>query len=157
MIGLTASVAMQVALLATSASAYQDAYDQADKEGKPLLVLVGADWCPGCRTMKDEMIPELKRDGGLSQVVFATVNTDEKPGLSRRLLRGTSIPQLVLFTRTGRSWRRSQLTGVHEAGMIRQFIRSEITAARAAGVSGTAPAAADLQDTPLVREASLVP
>ncbi len=65
MIGLTASVAMQVALLATSASAYQDAYDQADKEGKPLLVLVGADWCPGCRTMKDEMIPELERDGGL--------------------------------------------------------------------------------------------
>jgi thioredoxin-like negative regulator of GroEL len=157
MIGLTASVAVQVALLATSASTYQDAYDRADKEGKPLLVLVGADWCPGCRTMKNEMIPELKRDGGLSQVVFANVNTDQKPALSRRLLRGTSIPQLVLFTRTGRGWRRSQLTGVHEAGLIRQFIRNEINAARAAGVPETTPAAADSRDTQLLRKSSLVP
>ena len=83
--------------------------------------------------MKDEMIPELERDGGLSQVVFTTVNTDEKPTLSRRLLRGTSIPQLVLFTRTPKGWRRSQLTGVHEPGLIRQFIRREIVAAREAG------------------------
>ena len=130
MIGLTASVTIQVALLTGFASPYQDAYDQADKEGKPLLVLVGADWCSGCRTMKDEKIPELERDGGLSPVVFATVNTDEKPALSRQLLRGNSIPQLVLYIRSGKGWRRSQLTGVHEPGSIRQFIRSQIAAAR---------------------------
>ena len=62
------------------------------KEGKPLLVLVGAEWCPGCRTMKNEMIPELQRGGGLKPVVFATVDTDEKPDLSQRLLRGVPYP-----------------------------------------------------------------
>ena len=41
MVGLTASLTVQVALLMSFASPYQDAYDQADKEGKPLLVLVG--------------------------------------------------------------------------------------------------------------------
>jgi thiol-disulfide isomerase/thioredoxin len=131
MIGLTASLALQAAFLTGFAAPYQDAYEQADKEGKPLLVLVGADWCPGCRTMKEEKIPELERDGGLSQVVFATVNTDEKPELSKRLLRGNSIPQLVLYIRSGKSWRRSQLIGVHEPGNIRQFIRSQIAASRA--------------------------
>jgi thiol-disulfide isomerase/thioredoxin len=132
MIGLTASLTIQVAFLTSFTSPYQDAYDQADKEGKPLLVLVGANWCPGCRTMKDAKIPELERDGGLSEVVFATVNTDEKPELSKRLLRGNSIPQLVLFIRNGKGWRRSQLTGVHEPGMIREFIRNQIAATREA-------------------------
>jgi thiol-disulfide isomerase/thioredoxin len=132
MMGLTATVALHFALLTTPTTAYQDAYDQADKEGKPLLVLVGADWCPGCRTMKDEMIPELERNGDLSQVAFTTVNTDEKPALSKRLLRGNSIPQLVLFIRNGKGWRRAQLTGVHEPKNIRQFLRSEIDAAHSA-------------------------
>ncbi|MHB8955639.1 MAG: thioredoxin family protein [Pirellulaceae bacterium] len=141
MVGLTASIAMQMALVTTAAGTYQDAYDQADKEGKPFLVLVGADWCPGCRTMKDEMIPELARDGGLSQVVFTIVNTDDKPTLSRRLLRGPSIPQLVLFTPSTKGWRRAQLTGVHASGRIRQFIKQEIGAAREAKSAQTAPVA----------------
>ena len=132
MIGLTSIVALQIAFLTAPPSAYQEAFDQADKEGKPLLVLVGADWCPGCRTMKDEMIPELEREGDLAQVVFATVNTDEKPALSKRLLRGNSIPQLVLYTRNARGWRRSQLTGVHESRNIRQFLRNEIESTRVA-------------------------
>ncbi|MHB8970398.1 MAG: thioredoxin family protein [Pirellulaceae bacterium] len=157
MVGLTASVAMQIAMLATSANAYQDAYNQADKEGKPLLVLVGADWCPGCRTMKQEMIPELEREGDLSQVVFTTVNTDEKPTLSRRLLRGaTSIPQLVLFTRTAKGWRRSELNGVQGPGIIRQFLRRETVAARAASSQQTVPAATEAEDSGADRTASAV-
>jgi thiol-disulfide isomerase/thioredoxin len=156
MLGLTASVAMQVALVATAAGGYQEAYNRADKEDKPFLVLVGANWCPGCRTMKDEMIPELEREGGLSQVVFTTVNTDEKPALSRRLLRGTSIPQLVLFTRTPNGWRRSQLTGVHEPGLIRQFIRREIVSAREAGDVPTRPVSAGAVETSAFDESSSV-
>lgn len=151
MVGLTASVAMQVALLATSAGAYQDAYNQADKEGKPLLVLVGADWCPGCRTMKQETIPELERDGDLSQVVFTTVNTDEKPTLSRQLLRGTSIPQLVLFTRTAKGWRRSQLTGAQVPRIIRQFLKRETVAEREASSMRTAPALTESEDSETFR------
>lgn len=133
MTGLTAIVAMHMALLTTTANDYQEAYSKAEKEGKPLLVLVGAEWCPGCRVMKDEVIPQLKGDGGLEDVVFTTVNTDEKPTLTRRLLRGTAIPQLVMFARTGKgSWRRTELTGVQETGRIRQFIRRGIVEAHEA-------------------------
>ena len=65
MTGLTATVAMHLALLTTSADVYQEAYNKAEKDGKPLLVLVGAEWCPGCRIMKDDVIPKLETDGGL--------------------------------------------------------------------------------------------
>jgi len=142
MTGLTASIAMQVALLATSGNVYQDAYKQAEKEGKPFLVLVGAEWCPGCRVMKDDVIPELDRDGGLQEVVFTTVNTDEKPTLSRRLLRGTSIPQLVMFARTARGWRRTELTGVQDSGRIRQFIKRGVVEAREAPADAASSTAA---------------
>ena len=52
---------------------------------------------------------------------------------SRGLVARKSIPQLVFYTRSGKGWRRSQLTGVHEPKNIRQFIRNEIDRQRAAG------------------------
>lgn len=142
MTGLTATVAMHLALLTTSADVYQEAYSKAEKDGKPLLVLVGAEWCPGCRIMKDDVIPKLETDGGLEDVVFTTVNTDEKPTLSRRLLRGTAIPQLVMYARTAKGWRRTELTGVQDPGRIRQFIRRGMVEAKEAPAEAKPSAAA---------------
>lgn len=141
MIGWSASVTVQVALLVTMADSYQEAYEQATEEGKPLLVLVGAEWCPGCRTMKRENIPALEKNGGLEQVVFTTVDSDEKPTLTGRLLRGNAIPQLVMLTQTATGWRRARLTGVHAPKEIRQFIDREIAAARQARKDAEADAA----------------
>lgn len=126
MIGWTANVTIQIALLFSGADDYQQAYEKATEQGKPLLVLVGADWCPGCRTMKLQHVPALQRDGGLKHVVYTSVNSDEKPTLSNRLLRGNAIPQLILFTRSDAGWRRTQLTGVHEPADIRRFIDRQL-------------------------------
>jgi thiol-disulfide isomerase/thioredoxin len=131
MFGLTAVTVMQAAFLTAAASDYQEAYDRSEEEGKPLLVLVGTEWCPGCRIMKQENIPQLKRAGAFKEVVYTEVDADEKPELSRRLLRGNSIPQLVLYMRIGRKWRRTQLTGVHSPEDVRGFLRREIAAGRA--------------------------
>jgi thioredoxin-like negative regulator of GroEL len=130
MIGWTTNLTILVALLLTGADNYQQAYEQAAEHGKPLLILVGADWCPGCRTMKQQHVPALQRDGGLKRVVYTSVNSDEKPTLSNRLLRGNAIPQLILFTRGDSGWRRAQLTGVHEPAEIRRFIDRELAAPR---------------------------
>ena len=78
--------------------------------------------------MKQENIPELKREGDLKEVVYAEVDADAKPALSRRLLRGNSIPQLVLYMRIGKRWRRAQLTGVHSPEDVRGFLQREIAA-----------------------------
>ncbi len=138
MFGLTAATVVQIALLTAAGGDYQEAYERAEEEGKPFLVLIGADWCPGCRTMKTENIPELKREGSLTEVVYAEVDADAKPALSRRLLRGNSIPQLVLYMRIGSRWRRTQLTGVHSPEDVRGFLRKEIAAGRAEAREATA-------------------
>lgn len=130
MLGLTATTVAQVVLMASSGAAYQQAFDRADKEDKPLLVLVGAEWCPGCRQMKNQTIPELKELGSLKEVVFTEVDTDSKPELTRKILRGTSIPQLVLYTPVGKNWRRTHLTGAQSANQVQQFLKREIATGR---------------------------
>jgi hypothetical protein len=63
---------------------------------------------------------------------------------------------LVLFTRTPNGWRRSQLTGVHEPGLIRQFIRREIVSSREAGDVPTRPVSAGAVETSAFDESSSV-
>lgn len=104
---------------------YHDAYAKMERTGRPLLVLVGADWCPGCRSMKNATIPDLKRNGHLDSLVLAQVNTDREPELAKKLMRGGSIPQLILFTRQGDSWNRTQLTGAQDPNQLRAFLNRE--------------------------------
>ncbi len=131
MLGLTATTVMQVALLATAGGEYQQAFHRAEAQGKPLLVLIGAPWCPGCRVMKQITMPKFRRSGGLKGIIFTEVDADAKPKLCQKLLRGNSIPQLVLYTRAGKLWRRTQLTGARSAKEVRTFLKREIVAGRA--------------------------
>ena len=127
MVAVTAQMVMQIAMLSPAVSPYQEAYEKAGNEGKPFLVFVGADWCPSCQSMKNKKIPALIKAGGLKEVVFTSVNSDKKPELAAKLLKGKTIPQLVLYTPiTKTRWRRSQLTGVHEPAEITTFISHEI-------------------------------
>ena len=92
-------------------------------------------------------IPELQRDDGLAHVVFTTVNMDEKPTLAQRLLRGSSVPQLVLFTQSAKGWRRARLTGVQTPQAIRRFIGRQMVAAQGDGESRTKSQAVDISET----------
>ena len=95
---------------------------------KPLMVLVGADWCPGCRTMKQSVLPRMEQSGRLNPVNFSVVNTDNQPDLAGRLMRGNSIPQLILFTPmpNGR-WHREQITGAVSAAQVDALISRGLT------------------------------
>ncbi len=47
---------------------YDAAYRKAQEEKKPLVVLVGADWCAACKTMKTDTIAPMKSSGQLKEV-----------------------------------------------------------------------------------------
>jgi thiol-disulfide isomerase/thioredoxin len=117
---------LNVSLLASSSStAYDDAYRLATAdEGRPLVVLVGADWCPACQRMKQAVIPELQQRGSLSKVAFAVVNTDRESQLAGQLMQGSSIPQLVMYVKTDGHWSRRQLTGSQSIGDVEGFLAS---------------------------------
>ena len=116
------SALMQLSLLTTSGSTYDQAYKTTSETGRPLVVLVGADWCPGCQTMKGSVIPQLERRGSLKSVAFATVNTDHQQKLASRLMQGNSIPQLIMFVKTDSGWQRKQIIGPRSVPEIEAFI-----------------------------------
>ncbi len=124
MISLTLNMLLQVAAVGAGAARqdYTSAYHQTAESGRPLVVLIGADWCPGCRQMKYTAIPELEKKGGLSKVAFAYVNTDQQGELARKLMSGGSIPQLVMYHKTDSGWKRQQLTGAQSLSAIRAFL-----------------------------------
>ena len=116
------SALMQVSLLTTSVNTYDQAYKMTNETGRPLVVLVGADWCPGCQTMKQSVIPQLESRGSLKSVAFATVNSDQQQQLAGRLMQGSSIPQLIMFVRTDTGWQRKQMVGARSVPEIEAFL-----------------------------------
>jgi thioredoxin-like negative regulator of GroEL len=114
---------MNVLLGTQDAEQYNVAYAQAQENGKPLVVLVGAEWCPGCVKMKNQVIPVMKSNGSLGNVQFAQVNTDHDPELAEQLMRGQSIPQLIMYTKTDTGWKRSQMTGPKSVSEVESFIQ----------------------------------
>jgi thiol-disulfide isomerase/thioredoxin len=113
---------MQASLMTGASPDYKQAYNQAQETGQPLVVLVGADWCPGCQTMKNAVIPQLQRQGALSGVSFAMVNTGSDSDLAGRLMRGSSIPQLIMYYKTPNGWQRRQMIGAQSANEVASFI-----------------------------------
>jgi thioredoxin-like negative regulator of GroEL len=122
MSSLTLNILLHLAAASPGAQDYATAYREMTETGRPMVVLIGADWCPGCQQMKLSAMPEVQRSGGLSKVAYAYVNHDESTKLAQRLMRGGSIPQLILFHKTDNGWKREQLTGAHSPSAILSFI-----------------------------------
>lgn len=125
---LTLTMLLQAATLSAGAHDYATAFKETEQTGRPLVVLVGADWCPGCRQMKYTTIPELEKKGGLRKVAFAYVNTDQQSQLAGKLMRGGSIPQLVMYHKTDDGWKRAQLTGAQSTSSVEAFIGEAVDA-----------------------------
>jgi thioredoxin-like negative regulator of GroEL len=118
---------VHVSLLASAGQSYEEAHRTHVQTGQPLVVLVGADWCPACVTMKQSIIPQAQRQGVLSGVAFAQVNTDQQPELARKLMRGGSIPQLIVYHKAGSGWKRRELLGAQSVGAIEQVVTPPAT------------------------------
>jgi thiol-disulfide isomerase/thioredoxin len=113
---------LHFSLTTTGAQTYAEAYGQHLESGRPLLVLVGADWCPACRTMKQSIIPQAQRQGVLKGVELAMINTDQQPELARKLMSGGSIPQLIIYHKSASGWQRKDLVGAQSVSAIQQAV-----------------------------------
>lgn len=124
---------VQAALLAATPVAtptplsYKSAHQQMVETGRPIVVLVGAEWCPACRVMKNTAVPQAQQRGVLDRVAFATVNTDHEAELAKELTGGGSIPQLVMYHRTAAGWQRRVLVGAQSPTAIEGFINQGLT------------------------------
>ncbi len=111
---------------ALNASSYAEAHRVCSETGRPMLVMVGAEWCPACKAMEKEVLPQVQRRGLLRKVVFTIVDFDRFPNLGNRLTRGGPLPQLLLFRRDGNGWRVSRLIGRQDPAVVERFINQTV-------------------------------
>lgn len=94
---------------------YDRAYVLSPITEQPMVILVGAEWCPGCVVMKKrmkkiltELTSEYTRDniGNIKNavrskltfpVLYVELDSDKEPELARKILTGNSIPQLIIY------------------------------------------------------------
>ncbi len=103
---------------------YASAYKESVAEQKPLMVVVGAPWCPACNVLKETTLREMAKSGELEAVSLAMINRDEEPELAKQLTNGdTVLPQIIVYTPENGGWKRRKLLGFQSAQPVRGLLR----------------------------------
>ena len=101
---------------------YAAAYKVIAETGRPMVVMVGTEWCPPCQAMKRHILPELRKRRCFGKIVFARVNADDEAALAKRLTGGGPVPQLIMFRKTENGWARRKLIGKQSVETVEQFV-----------------------------------
>ena len=101
---------------------YEAALSQSQQESKPLVILIGAPWCASCQVMKHEKIEPMMESGKLENVVVTYINKDERPELAQQLMKGETLPQIVVFAKQGEGWKRFSLTGMQSQNRMAELL-----------------------------------
>lgn len=103
---------------------YESAYKEAVSAKKPLMVVIGADWCPACKVLKSTTIKPMVQTGELDQVSVALIDKDADPELVEKLTKGEKmLPQIIMFTQTDDGWQRRKLMGYQPKQPVRNLVR----------------------------------
>lgn len=110
---------------------YAKAFTESLAEKKPLLVVVGAPWCPACQVLKENTLKPMAKAGELDDVSFVVINRDKNPALADKLTQGEkSIPQIILYTPGEDGWQRRKLRGFQSKQPIRSLIQKALVQTR---------------------------
>lgn len=131
-------VAVPVLLAAGGDATYAEAHRVSTETGRPLVVMVGAEWCPACRVMKSDILPRVEESGALEGVAFAFVDYDEETKLARQFISGGPIPQLLMYRRAGKEWRVRRLVGQQSVEKVEGFLAEGLRRDRRSRGSQTA-------------------
>lgn len=142
---LLAGVLQWTMAAAPPSESYAEARRIVETTGKPMLVMVGAEWCGPCQKMRTQILPRLRDRGLLRSVAFAHVDADQQSRLAAELTGGGPVPQLVMYRKTPHGWFRRKLVGVQPVETVERFIQEGVDLAagqgeQAAGAPQPAPA-----------------
>lgn len=118
---------VHASLLGAQESNFDKAYQQSVATGRPLVVLIGAEWCSACKLMRDSILPQVAKAGGLSNVVFTYVDLDRQRKLASRLRRGRAIPQLIRLEKTKTGWNGQVLIGAKSPKEVHSFVNAGLS------------------------------
>jgi thiol-disulfide isomerase/thioredoxin len=124
---LTFAAVLYASILTGEKESYEEAHKASTETGRPMVVMVSASWCPACKSMEKEVLPEVERQGGLTQVSFAKVDLDKDQKLGQQLTKGGPIPQLIMYRKTRRGWLLRRLIGRQSVTRVQSFITEGLT------------------------------
>lgn len=111
---------------------YATAYKESVDKDKPLLVVVGAEWCPACNVLKQTTIKPMAETGELDSVSVVLLDKDSNTALVNQLTKGEKmLPQIIMYTKnqTG-GWERERLMGYQPKQPVRNLIRKAVSKRR---------------------------
>jgi thioredoxin-like negative regulator of GroEL len=117
--------------MATPSESYAEAHRQTVETGRPMVVMVGAEWCPACKAMEANVLPEMRSRGLLRRVAFALVDMDRDGEIGHKLVEGGPIPQLIVFRKTSEGWKNRRLIGNQSIEAVEEFISQNVSATEA--------------------------
>ena len=123
MTSLALATVVQLSVLAAPPQGFQQAYQRSMESGQPLVVLLGAEWCPACKQMDGKILPEVAKRGGFKGVEYAYIDVDQDRKLAGKLAQGGSIPQLIRFEKTNEGWESDYLIGAQSVQKVTNFVR----------------------------------
>ncbi len=123
--GVSTSPTAQETTTHPSDQNYTLAYKQSVEEDKPLMVVVGAPYCPACQVLKQTTIADMTRSGELDSVSVAVVDRDAEPELAKQLMADEKmIPQIILFSKSSDGhWKRRRLMGYQPIQPVRSLLQ----------------------------------
>jgi thioredoxin-like negative regulator of GroEL len=101
---------------------YEQGFEKAEREKKPLMIFIGARWCASCQVMKRDTIGPMQESGDLKELVFVYIDKDERPELAEQLMKGETLPQVVIFNKE-KDWKRFSLTGTQDKLRIGELLK----------------------------------
>ncbi len=75
------------------------AQSRATASDQDIIVVVGAEWCEPCQTLKQSVFPQLAAQGKLDGIQFAYVDFDHQRESAMALMQGSMVPQIVYMRR----------------------------------------------------------
>ena len=104
---------------------YKSAYKVSIETGKPLLVYITASWCSPCQKMKKNTLDPMRKAGLFDEFSFAKVDFDKNSSVATKLMKGSGVPQLVLYRKDGDAWVKTVLKGYKSVDDVKKFIEEK--------------------------------
>lgn len=125
MIGITLAVLLEASKIGLGWQDYATAYRLMQHTGRPMVVVVTAQWCPPCQQMKRNVFPDPRIKDLLWGYTRAIVDVDKDPSLAQKLAGSGGIPFVAVYVPDGDGWNRRTIRGYQSVESLAGFLQED--------------------------------
>ena len=125
MVGITLLVLLETSKISHGWQYYTAAYREMERTGRPMVVLVTAEWCGPCRQLESNVLPDPQIKGLLSDYACTMVDLDHEPSLAQKLGGGEGVPFMAVYVPDGDGWKRRTIRGYQSVEALAQFLQGD--------------------------------